>query len=194
MEILRETGYVAVPWKNGGGITREILREPQAPALFDWRLSLATIEAPGPFSAFDGYDRTLILVRGGGVELTFDEGKGHAVLRAPGELARFDGGWRTHCALLAGPCADLNLIVSRTLRSTSRIVTVEQPAITPTAGWSSTLVCCVEGSVRLTNSTGESAELSPVDVARCAPPDGLLTCEPSQGRALVFIAHLVGER
>jgi len=38
-------------------MTREILREPAEPAAFDWRLSLATIDSPGPFSAFDGYHR-----------------------------------------------------------------------------------------------------------------------------------------
>jgi len=41
-------------WKNGGGTTREILRVPAEPTAFDWRLSLATIDSPGPFSAFEG--------------------------------------------------------------------------------------------------------------------------------------------
>jgi environmental stress-induced protein Ves len=190
MEILRESGYVAVPWKNGGGTTREILREPAGPTSFDWRLSLASIETPGPFSIFDGYDRTLILVRGAGVELIFGNGE-RARLGAVGEMARFDGGWQTQCNLLDGPCADLNLIVSRErARSTSRLATLQEPAIAPTAGWAETLICCVSGTVRLINSSGQSAELNTVDVARCSPVDGPVTCERSAGRALVFIAHL----
>ena len=43
MNILRESSYRAVPWKNGGGVTREILRAPAEPDAFDWRLSLATV-------------------------------------------------------------------------------------------------------------------------------------------------------
>ena len=49
MWILRESNYVTVPWKNGGGLTREILKVPADADAFDWRLSLATIAAPGPF-------------------------------------------------------------------------------------------------------------------------------------------------
>ena len=40
---LRRRGYVAMPWRNGGGVTFEIAREPQTGTDFDWRLS---IEAP----------------------------------------------------------------------------------------------------------------------------------------------------
>jgi environmental stress-induced protein Ves len=191
MEVLRESGYVAVPWKNGGGITREILREPAAPTAFDWRLSLASIEAPGPFSAFEGYERTLILVRGAGVELIFDDGHASARLSAAGDMARFDGGWQTRCSLLNGPSEDLNLIVSRQrVRSMSRMVPLELPAITPTADWPDTLICCVAGSAQLSNGNGERVKLNAVDVGRCAPADGPVICEPRADRTLIFIAHL----
>ena len=59
MIILRASSYRTVAWKNGGGMTREILREPAEPTPFDWRLSLATIDSSGPFSAFAGYQRTV---------------------------------------------------------------------------------------------------------------------------------------
>src|SRR3984885_1398856 len=83
MIILRESTYVTVPWKNGGGVTREILRSPPESTAFDWRLSLATIDSPGPFSSFDGYHRTLVLVRGAGVELNFAQ-HGTSRLSTPG--------------------------------------------------------------------------------------------------------------
>ena len=91
MILLRETEYITVPWKNGSGLTREILKVPPHATAFDWRLSLATIEQPGPFSTFEDYDRTLVLVRGAGVELDFGV-HGRAVLRTPGQLAAYDGG------------------------------------------------------------------------------------------------------
>jgi environmental stress-induced protein Ves len=37
-----------------GGETREIISWPQGAAEFDWRASIATIAADGPFSAFPG--------------------------------------------------------------------------------------------------------------------------------------------
>ncbi|MFQ9621820.1 MAG: HutD family protein [Enterobacteriaceae bacterium] len=40
-----------MPWKNGQGVTREVARYPEA-GEYDWRISLATIRQPGPFSAF----------------------------------------------------------------------------------------------------------------------------------------------
>ena len=57
------------PWKNGGGITREIVCWPPGSGLDDfwWRASVATIDAAGPFSAFPGVDRTIMLLEGAGV-------------------------------------------------------------------------------------------------------------------------------
>lgn len=82
MLVLRENDYVTVPWKNGGGLTREVLKVPADADTFDWRLSLATVGAPGPFSAFAGYDRALALVRGAGIELDFGP-HGQISLRSP---------------------------------------------------------------------------------------------------------------
>jgi environmental stress-induced protein Ves len=190
MEILRESAYVAVPWKNGGGITREILRMPPESTAFDWRLSLASIDAPGPFSSYDGYERTLILERGAGVELDFGT-RGRVRLTAAGQLARFDGGWQTACTLLDGPCTDLNLIVSRErVRWLGTLVKVESPETTQTNGWTETLVCCVTGSARVTNMHAHSVELNAVDVARCLPGDGAVVCEPLGPATQVFIARL----
>jgi environmental stress-induced protein Ves len=189
MIVLRESDFRAEPWKNGGGVTREIHRQPADPAEFDWRLSLATIDAPGPFSAFDGYDRTLVLVRGAGVELTF-AGHGRAKLSSPGQIVSFDGAWQTGCALLDGRSTDLNLIVStRRAESASRCIPVAATELIETAQWSETFVCCISGGIQLTNSAGAVDELTAADVARCAPADGVLMCQ-SRGPAAaqVFVA------
>jgi environmental stress-induced protein Ves len=178
MIILRESGYITVPWKNGGGVTREILRVPPEPTAFDWRLSLATIGASGPFSAFDGYHRTLVLVRGAGVELNFTQ-HGQSKLNAPGQSVSFDGAWQTSCTLLDGPSTDLNLIVSKDrAESASRSVQLTETEIIQTAPWSEILVCCISGTIRLANTTGEIEHLNGVDIARCSPGDGAITCSP----------------
>lgn len=191
MIVLREADYTAVPWKNGGGLTREILKVPANAAEFDWRLSLATIELPGPFSSFEDYDRTLLLVRGAGVELDFGA-YGRAVLRAPGQLAAFDGGWATSCTLIDGPSSDLNLIISKTrVEAQTRLVPVTTPELIHTAGWEETLVCCIAGTARIENADGDLETLSAVDVARCNPRDGVLTGAPDGTTpALLFVAAL----
>jgi hypothetical protein len=191
MIVSSEAQYPAVPWKNGGGLTREILKSPEDAAEFDWRLSLATIERPGPFSSFEGYDRTLVLVRGAGVELDFGA-HGRATLRAPGQLAAFDGAWATSSTLIDGPSSDLNLITSQTrVAAQTRMLRVATPQILQTAGWEETLICCITGAARIENAAGDIATVSPVDVARCSPGDGVLTCAPDGPTpALLFVAAL----
>jgi len=189
MHILRESGFTAVPWKNGGGVTREILRAPAEPAAFDWRLSLATIGAAGPFSSFAGYHRTLVLVAGAGVELNFAQ-HGTSRLSTPGQAVSFDGGWQTSCTLLDGPSTDLNLIVSEErAQSASRVMALTGEQVIQTADWTEVLVCCLSGAVRLTNTAAEVATLRAVDVARCAPADGEIRCAAlGSGTPNVFVA------
>ena len=191
MKQLREADYITVPWKNGGGWTQEILKVPAEANSFDWRLSLATIESAGPFSSFVGYDRTLILVRGAGVELDFG-GEGQTTLRAPGQLAAFDGAWQTRCTLIDGPSSDLNLMVSRErAEAQTRLIRVTAPEIIHTAGWEETLVCCIQGAAQVEDTNGQVVELASVDVARCEPTDGVLTCVPVGTTPMVlFVASL----
>jgi environmental stress-induced protein Ves len=62
-----------LPWRNGAGSTREILRVGPEDA-FDWRASVALIDASAPFSAFPGYRRWSCLLDGGPLALAFPEG------------------------------------------------------------------------------------------------------------------------
>ncbi|GAA0642958.1 HutD family protein [Kutzneria viridogrisea] len=106
MIVMRAGEHRSVPWRNGGGRTREIAVR-GAGTDFDWRLSLAEVERDGPFSVFEGHERIITVVRGAGMELTVD-GQRHVV--RPHEPFRFAGGSRTGCRLLAGPVVNLNVM------------------------------------------------------------------------------------
>ena len=97
-----------LPWKNGGGVTRELLAWPGGG---DWqvRISVAEIESDGPFSTFAGVDRWIGVLSGGGVALTI---AGHEhVRRADDPPLAFSGEALVGCRLLQGPSRDLNLML-----------------------------------------------------------------------------------
>lgn len=95
-------------WRNGGGRTRELL---SWPAGADWtvRISLADIDADGPFSAFPGVERWFVVVQGAGVQLLF--GKQEQRMTQADTPLRFDGADAPGCRLLDGPTRDLNLML-----------------------------------------------------------------------------------
>lgn len=62
--IILARDLVAVPWANGGGVTRTILDRSSAEGGPLWRLSLATIDRAGPFSPLPGLVRHFALVEG----------------------------------------------------------------------------------------------------------------------------------
>jgi environmental stress-induced protein Ves len=104
-----------MPWRNGAGSTTELLVEPPLASLqtgFQWRLSMAGLATSGPFSAFPGYDRTLLLLEGRGVAL--DHGAhGRALLAQPLDACAFPGEWPTQGVLVDGPCRDFNVMSAR---------------------------------------------------------------------------------
>ena len=74
MDLWRRDDHRQMPWKNGGGLTREVASSPPGSALtdFDWRISFAEVAAGGPFSTFPGVDLVIILVDGPAMALTVD--------------------------------------------------------------------------------------------------------------------------
>lgn len=107
----------ATPWRNGGGLTRELAAWPSAGA-WRWRMSVAEVTASGPFSRFDGITRWFAVLKGAGVALTVrtpsdsdDAAACDHRLTAADPALCFDGGATTHCELLGGPTQDFNLMV-----------------------------------------------------------------------------------
>lgn len=112
-ELIQFASLRAAPWKNGGGSTTEIAAMPAGAGFdqFDWRVSLATISASGPFSAFPGIDRTLALVAGDGVLLDF--GSERFVLSDSDPLVSFAGEAAVHATVVGGATTDFNVMTRR---------------------------------------------------------------------------------
>lgn len=74
MKHLSRRDYRARPWKNGGGVTHEVAVWPDGAGMddFAWRVSLAELQGPGPFSSYPGVSRSLMLLEGNPVRLEID--------------------------------------------------------------------------------------------------------------------------
>lgn len=163
IRIIRRASFTATPWKNGGGITHEAIRVPPTGEAFLWRVSVAQIDASGPFSDFAGYDRKMVLLRGRGIALEFGSGERRA-LRAVGDWVEFDGATSTRCELLDGPCVDLNLMVSQSLRTAARIEPLSEPTPAAAIHGETTLIFAIQDPLSV-DCGGESTRLEPWDLA-----------------------------
>jgi len=123
VRMIRVDEVAAQRWRNGGGLTRELLTWPRAEA---WRLrvSVADVEADGPFSSFPSVERWFTVLDGNGVELTV-AGAAHR-LTADSAPLHFSGDESTTCRLLDGPTRDLNLML-RGMRGGMFVASAGQP-------------------------------------------------------------------
>lgn len=103
------------PWKNGGGSTREIACWPQGADMdsFGWRVSIATVAQAGPFSAFPGIDRQIMLLDGDGVQLIGAAAGIHHTLQQQWQPYAFSGDAALECSMLGGSCTDFNVMTRR---------------------------------------------------------------------------------
>lgn len=112
IRIIRAGDCPEIPWKNGGGTTREIAVFPPGAGMsdFDWRLSMAKVEQPGPFSAFPGIDRVLTVLEGA---LLLKGPSINVLLQSAGAPFAFDGNAEVAGHPINGPALDLNVMTRR---------------------------------------------------------------------------------
>ena len=108
MQIVRPDQFRSQPWKNGGGVTHEIVRWPDEER-YDVRISIADDRAAGPFSRFPGYRRWSFLA--GDAPIVLDAAGVRHELTALGDVLEVDGDVPIDCALPAGPTRLLNILV-----------------------------------------------------------------------------------
>lgn len=150
----------AMPWKNGGGTTREIACIPVGAGLdeFDWRVSIAHVASEGPFSRFEGVDRVITLLEGGGLRLYSPEDAVDHCLSTPLEPWSFDGQWAIQSELLGADCHDFN-VMTRRRRCTSKVAVHRGTAHSNPAEAGVLLACQGEIEVRL--GEGRCFQLNP---------------------------------
>ncbi|HBF32502.1 HutD family protein [Rhizobium sp.] len=114
MQIIRREHYTRMPWKNGKGLTEEIMAFPVGSTVetFDWRLSIAHVGVDGPFSVFPGVDRSIALLDGESLRLDLPDGS-QKTLPLYGQPFAFPGEWVISSTNLGGPTMDLNIITRR---------------------------------------------------------------------------------
>ena len=112
LTLLRAADRIAQPWKNGGGVTREVAAFPPGSGLDDflWRVSMAEVAAGGPFSHFAGVDRVLAMLDG---EMTLAVEGREAVVLTPDSAPYAFAGDSACEATVAAPVTDLNLMSRR---------------------------------------------------------------------------------
>lgn len=103
--LIHRDALAVVPWKNKGGITREIAASSERTPF--WRLSIARVDQSGPFSKFSGLTRILTVIDGKGMDLMRGSQAMRADLHTP---VQFAGSENIVGALSDGPVQNLNLI------------------------------------------------------------------------------------
>ncbi len=98
MSVLRRSEWQPRPW--AGGFSYELA------SAADWRVSVATIERDGPFTAFPGWFRRTFLIRGAGISL------GDATMTPLDPELAYPGDPPPFCRLLHGPVMVLNVFTA----------------------------------------------------------------------------------
>jgi hypothetical protein len=190
VQVLRAADRTPMPWKNGGGVTYEVAVEPPGAGFadFGWRVSTAVVASDGPFSRFEGIDRTLVLLEGDG--LTLDVAGKAMALTAGSEPLEFDGGTPASAALAAGPILDLNFMVRRGAW-TSRVARRRLAAGARLVGSEALLVFALDETA-LTTPQGEvllaskdALLLAAEEAAQVAPRAGFASMIVAEFRAVL---------
>jgi uncharacterized protein len=193
--LLRGADLVASPWKNGGGVTREIAVEAAGAGAgldaFAWRVSVADVAQAGPFSRFDGVDRTLVLLEGAGMLL--DEAGPHAHMHALTQaldVACFAGETAITARLVDGPTRDFNLMVRRgTARGT---LDVWRKATVQRFTAQTVLLYCAHGTVRVRVNDASPVALASGDTLRVDAQQAVDIETEGEGAVLAIALDVVG--
>lgn len=183
LTVLRAADRAAVPWKNGGGVTREVAAWPPGSGFddFQWRVSMAEVTSDGPFSIFPNVDRILAVLEG---RLRLDvEGMPPVSVSRDTPPAIFPGDAPTAGKVEAGPVLDLNIMTRRgQVGATLRRIDTKGVLITH----ATSLTIAIGGAVRV-----GGVELGPLDAALVTSDAAPLDVTPFPG-AFTYVVTLIG--
>ena len=186
--ILRAAERRAVPWKNGGGLTREVAAHPPQSDLgnFDWRVSLAEVRRGGPFSSFPGIDRHMAVISGR-LELSIS-GRGALSLSSDAAPLSFPGELAVYAEPHAEPATDLN-VMTRRGRFTARLTRCSVAAATQVRLEADTTLLLALAPLTLF-ATSIDANLSALDAARFSANAQTLTVRPVAADAACWLIEI----
>lgn len=177
------------PWKNGLGVTAEVAAFPPGAGFddFGWRVSMAQVDAGGPFSRFPGVDRVLAVL------------EGRLVLQVAGRAAQelddrspptvFPGDADTAAELIGGPVRDLN-VMTRRGRWTAELERLAPDAPAGLAIRAPTALALCQMAEASLSLDGRTWRLTPGDALLIEDrPDATLTVEP-HGATTLYLARL----
>lgn len=184
------------PWKNGGGVTREILAGPATAAAsaddsWDWRVSVADIDADGAFSTFAGVDRAAALVGGPGLRLIGPAGRGLGFDRV-GCVCRFPGEAPLDARLPGAAARLLNVMVRRGRASAALWAESGPRSVTPDRDGTMILfVARGRGTVVLTMEGPQDRRELPAGSGLCIHGVRQLHWQPAETASVLLVATLV---
>ena len=111
--LLPAAGRPEVPWRNGGGTTREIACHPPGAGTdaFTWHISMAQVAQAGAFSHFGGIDRVLTILDGALILRV--QGDAPVTLKAASRPHVFPGDVPCMGTPVGGVVSDLNVMTRR---------------------------------------------------------------------------------
>ncbi|MBO0897543.1 HutD/Ves family protein [Arthrobacter sunyaminii] len=151
--IIRFPELPSVPWGKNNGRVKEIASGT------GWRLSVASIDKPGAFTAFPGMDRITVPVEGELLVLTVD-GAEHGMEKF--RPFRYSGDSAVEAALPTGPVTVLNTLADRTTTGAA-VMVAELSKKNPQTLGSGQFLVLLHGSATVTADGGTATALEPLD-------------------------------
>lgn len=181
-----------MPWKNGGGETREIVVAPLGATLetLDWRISLATVAVDGPFSVFAGVERTLCLIRGAGLRLGIGD-EPPDLLTVQSEPRKFPGDVPTYASLVDGAVVDIN-VMTRKGRSEHRVRREQLAGHSSISSEAHVLILFCQSGTFSAGPTFHPYELGPEDCLMIERPTDPLQLVSLRTTEIVVIEIFIG--
>lgn len=188
MNLINFEDLRTTPWKNGGGVTREIACFPQHASFddFAWRISIADVSQSGPFSVLPGIDRIIALLDGDGMQLRFDDGRQHA-LSTPLVPFRFRGEDRVQAELMGAASRDFNLMLRRDMVDGSLAVFREVATLECEPGFLA--LFCAAGRWEVAGADDQRHQLARHSTLTCATTSVAIT--PLEAASVLITARVI---
>lgn len=161
VNIVRFAAITPTPWKNGLGTTTQLAIHPPGATTedFEWRVSIARLDASAPFSAFAGIERCLAVLQG---EMTLVRSQGSHILTPASHPVCFDGSEAVEGRVGRGPVLDLNVMYKVSQwRATMRRLRLTADTTLSANGWS--MLCSLSDTIDV-ETDGKSLQLGWFDV------------------------------